>query len=177
MVRGLDREGGCGLVMQHSGQVCVSVTETDSDEHVRRMLAELCGNLVDKGIIASDLTSQATTADVWQQCANTALDMDSHVGKHCLVVGDAGGFVAAGSGEGIYPAMWSAQIAAQVIGEALSSQHSQDVLMQFDAQWRMAMADYLRPPNTDLQCLLPLIFSNQPMADRMAAAFFCGENI
>ena len=39
------------------------------------------------------------------------------------------------------------------------------------------MADFLRPPNTDLKLLLPLIFTNQPMADRMAAAFFGGENI
>ena len=31
------------------------------------------------------------------------------------------------------------------------------------------------PP--DSQFLIPLIFSNQPMADRMGAAFFSGENI
>jgi hypothetical protein len=49
--------------------------------------------------------------------------------------------------------------------------------MQFDTRWRLAMADYLRPPNTDMQFLVPLIFTNQPMADRMAAAFFRGENI
>jgi flavin-dependent dehydrogenase len=103
--------------------------------------------------------------------------MDTHVGKHTLVIGDAGGFVSAASNEGIYPAMWSAQIAAEVIEAALQSPHSQDELMAFDSKWRMKMADYLRRPNTDSQFLIPLIFSNQPMADRMGAAFFSGENI
>ena len=49
--------------------------------------------------------------------------------------------------------------------------------MKFDSVWRIQMADYIRSPQTDTQFLLPLVFSNQPMADRFAAAFFCGENI
>ena len=83
--------------------------------------------------------------------------------------------------EGIYPAMWSAQIAVEVAAATLDAgrkgQPTQDVLMQFDAQWRIQMADYLRSPHSDVQFLLPLIFSNQPMANRMGAAFFSGENI
>jgi len=39
------------------------------------------------------------------------------------------------------------------------------------------MAEYLRPPNADLHFLLPLVFSNQQMADRMALACWQGENI
>ena len=73
--------------------------------------------------------------------------------------------------------MWSAQIAVDVLEKALRSVQSQDELMTFDSVWRMQMADYLRSPHTDIQFLLPLIFSNQPMANRMGAAFFLGENI
>jgi len=73
--------------------------------------------------------------------------------------------------------MWSATIAADVLDAALNSKHSQDELMAFDSVWRVKMADYLRSPHTDVRFLLPLVFSNQPMADRMAAAFFFGENI
>ena len=124
-----------------------------------------------------DLSEEAARAEVHPSPAGIALEMDSHVAKHTLIIGEAGGFVAAASNEGIYPAMWSAQLAAQVVHQALGSKHSQDVLMQFDSKWRMSMAEYLRPPNTDIQFLLPLIFSNQPMADRMGAAFFAGENI
>jgi flavin-dependent dehydrogenase len=99
------------------------------------------------------------------------------VGKHTLVIGDAGGFFASSSHEGIYPAMWSASIAAKVVQKAKENALSQDVLMTFDTRWRLKMGEFLRPPNTDLHLLLPLIFSNQPMADRMAAAFFGGENV
>ena len=49
--------------------------------------------------------------------------------------------------------------------------------MTFDTRWRLEMADYLRQPNTDMEFLIPLVFSNQPIADRMAAAFFLGDNI
>ena len=109
--------------------------------------------------------------------SGSALDSDSHVRKHTLMIGDAGGFMSAVSNEGIYPAMWSAVIAADVMHLALSSEHSQDALMDFDSRWRVEMADYLRSPHTDIRFLLPLIFANQPMADRMGAAFFSGENI
>lgn len=177
VILGLDREGGFGLLIRRGQSLRMAATAACSADSVRRMLVNLCGNLAAKGIVTVDLTAQARQARVWQIASSAALEMDSHVGKHCLVIGDAGGFVAAGSDEGIYPAMWSAQIAAGVVTEALASRHSQDTLMQFDAKWRIAMAEYLRPPNTDVQFLLPLIFSNQPMADRMAAAFFAGQNI
>ena len=49
--------------------------------------------------------------------------------------------------------------------------------MTFDTTWRMEMVDYLRSPHTDVRFLIPLVFTNQPMADRMGAAFFFGENI
>jgi hypothetical protein len=39
------------------------------------------------------------------------------------------------------------------------------------------MAEYLRPPNADLHFLLPLVFSNEQMAKRLAAAFWRGENV
>lgn|GEM_PF-567496 len=109
--------------------------------------------------------------------AGQALDIETHVGKRAVVFGEAGGFVAAATGEGIYPAMWSAQVAAEVIRDALDEPHPQDGLRRFDTQWRTAMADYLRPPNTDLQFLLPLVFSNRQMAERLANAFLQGENL
>ncbi|MBN1347497.1 MAG: FAD-dependent monooxygenase [Phycisphaerae bacterium] len=109
--------------------------------------------------------------------AGAAIEMETHVGKRSLLVGDAGGFVTPISYEGIYPGMWSASIAADVIADAASSATAQDVLGEYDARWRTAMADYLRLPNTDLHFLLPLIFANQQMADRMAGAMLAGQNI
>ena len=148
----------------------------DPEETVPK-LAGICRLGVDHGVLPVDLSRQVSAAKARFSPAGAALDMDSHVAKHTLVIGDAGGFVAADSNEGIYPAMWSARIAVEVAEASLAGVHSQDELMAFDSAWRMQVADYLRPAQTDTQFLLPLVFSNQPMANRLGAAFFSGENI
>jgi hypothetical protein len=177
VVLGLNREGAHGLILARGTQRVVAVSSTDSAEQARDLLVGLCQALARQGMAPPELPAEATRAETRRSPSGVALEMDSHVAKHTLIIGDAGGFVAAASDEAIYPAMWSAELAAKTLHKALGSRHSQDVLMQFDAEWRMSMAEYLRSPNTDIQFLLPLIFSNQPMTDRMAAAFFAGENI
>ncbi|HUU84877.1 MAG TPA: NAD(P)/FAD-dependent oxidoreductase [Phycisphaerae bacterium] len=177
VVLGLDRNGAFGLVMVTPKRLAVAIGAGGGPQQVTKLFTELCQRLAAGGVVPVDLSSEAAEAKVRPSPAGIALEMDTHVAKHTLIIGEAGGFVAAASNEGIYPAMWSAQLASEVVLEALGSKHSQDVLMQFDSKWRMSMAEYLRPPNTDIQFLLPLIFSNQPMADRMGAAFFCGRNI
>lgn len=177
VVFGLNRQGAFGIVMDSGERTAVAVSAPDSAEEATSQLLTLCQRLTQNELAPAELASQAARTSARRSPAGAALEMDSHVAKHALVVGHAGGFVSATSDEGIYPAMWSSELAVEVLNEALDSKHSQDILMQFDAKWRMAMADYLRAPNTDIQFLLPLIFSNQPMADRMAAAFFNGESI
>ena len=177
VVLGLDRGGSFGLFCVSKDALSVAVNWTGGREEVLPALVQLCRLAFEQKAVPVDLADQAKSASVVLSPASAALDMDTHVGKHTLVIGEAGGFVSAASNEGIYPAMWSAQIAAEVADSALRTVHSQDELMTFDSVWRMQMADYLRSPHTDVQFLLPLIFTNQPMADRMGAAFFSGENI
>ncbi len=177
IVLGLDDAGGFGVIATAHGRGTISVHTSADRSSVVATLTTLCKNALDQGLIKDDIAPTAARATPIPTPAEVALAMDSHVAKRTLVIGDAGGFVAATSGEGIYPAMWSAHIAADVIHEALQSTSPQDVLMQFDTRWRTEMADHLKPPNTDTQYILPLVFSNQPVADRMGAAFFAGENI
>lgn len=177
VVLGLDGGASFGLIGLTKDRIVITVNWRGEANAVVRTLIQLCRGAHAAGIAPMDLSQQAVSATVIKSPAAVALDMDTHVGKHALVVGDAGGFVSAASNEGIYPAMWSGKIAAEVIDKALDSTYVQDELMQFNSMWRMAMADHLRSPHTDVRFLLPLIFSNQPMADRMGAAFFFGENI
>lgn len=177
LVLGLDNGGSFGLCCLSKERLSVGVHWVGERDGAIPALVLLCRQAAEHGIVALDLSEEARGAALIRSPAAAALDRDTHVGKHTLVIGDAGGFISAASNEGIYPAMWSAQIAADVADKALYSVHSQDELMTFDSQWRIQMADYLRSPHTDIQFLLPLIFSNQPMADRMGAAFFFGENI
>lgn len=176
VILGLTRDGGFGVTVTSGKRVMVAVHVPGSRETALTWLSRTCIALAAKGIIPPGLESKVDRAVV---CAPLppALEMESHVGKHALVIGEAGGFVSATSIEGLVPGMWSAKVAADVIEAALRGLRSQDELMTFDTRWRLEMADYLRLPNTDMQFLVPLVFSNQPMADRMAAAFFLGENI
>lgn len=177
VILGLDNRGSFGFFSQSRNRCTLSVNFVGEGAQVVPTLVQLCKLAHSKGLLPHDLSAQAASLKPIRCPAGWALDMDTHVAKHTLLVGDAGGFVAAASNEGIYPAMWSAKIAAEVIDKALGSPFSQDELMSFDTQWRMQIADHLRSPHTDIRFLLPLIFSNQAMADRMAAAFFFGENI
>jgi flavin-dependent dehydrogenase len=107
--------------------------------------------------------------------AVSALEMDSLVDKGTLRIGDAGGFVSFASMEGIYPTMWSAKLAVDVLAEAVRAPQPQDTLQDYDRRWRTAMAEYLRPPDIETPFLLPLVFSNRQMAARLAAAFWRGQ--
>lgn len=107
--------------------------------------------------------------------AGVALELETHAGKRCLLVGDAGGFVTAFSNEGIYPAMRSGWLAAETIAAALRKSVLQDALAEFNTIWRADLADYLRMPNTDLGLLLPLVFKNEQMSARVARAFLLGD--
>jgi flavin-dependent dehydrogenase len=123
------------------------------------------------GIAPADLSAPTSGAVP----LGAALDIESHVGKRCVLIGDAGGFVATFSGEGIYPALRSGAIAAEVAHKAIQSRWVQDELAGFGDAWRAQLADYLRMPNTDLSLLMPLVFSNAQMSARVAKAFLLGQ--
>jgi len=174
----LDNKGeGCCYAIEQADQVSLTLQGCETRGIMLERLTWLARKLHEIGHLGVDLAQHAGDASWMTAYRFNALDADSHVGKLSLVIGDAGGFYARVSHEGLYPAMWSAKIAARVIDKALSGSHLQDGLIAFDREWRVAMADFLRPPNTELHLLIPLIFTNQPMANRMGAAFFLGENI
>lgn len=176
IILGLTRDGGHGLALSAAGQLTVAVSVPGTRADAVSRLTRLCESLAEGERIPAGVDPQPDRMVIVPPPLN-ALEMETHVGKHTLLIGEAGGFVAAISNEGVVPAMWSASIAAKVVTTALKSPQSQDKLMTFDTRWRLEMAEYLRSPNTDMQFLVPLIFSNQPMADRMAAAFFRGDSI
>jgi flavin-dependent dehydrogenase len=129
------------------------------------------------GLLVGDWAGAGTQPEIRSLPRGAALDAETHVGKNTLVIGDAGGYVSAVSLEGLYGAIRSAFVGADACADALASSHPQDVLMEFDARWRGELVEYLRPPNSDMRFLLPLVFSNKRMAERVAQAFILGVNI
>jgi len=177
IVLGLEGGSGFSWCGTWENRAVVNVTLPQHRDQAVQHLQRICKLGHQHGAIPVDLSESAASTIVHRIPAGRALDMETHVAKHSLLVGEAGGFISAANNEGLYPAMWSAKLAAETAEEALRSKYSQDALMSFDAKWRMQMADYLRSPHTDIRFLLPLIFSNQPMADRMGAAFLLGSNM
>ncbi|HOA75087.1 MAG TPA: FAD-dependent monooxygenase [Phycisphaerae bacterium] len=174
---GLDRQQACCLWWWEGSTVIVSLFAAGTGDSVNKLLCATANKLVGAGLIASKDAIDPAAVMLRPAPARSALEIDSHVNKRCLVIGDAGGFIGEISGQGIFAGVWSARIAVDAVIAAASSVHPQDQLRDFSTTWRSDMADYLRPPNTDMHFLLPLIFSNRQMADRMAAAFWEGQNI
>jgi len=98
------------------------------------------------------------------------------VANRTLLIGPAGGFYSA-CAEDIYPNCWSAVFAADVIKKALREKHLQDALNSYRHKWRTTLGDYLRGPHQNLRYLLPLIYRNQVMADRMAESILHGKSM
>jgi geranylgeranyl reductase family protein len=120
----------------------------------------------------------------WPIPAGAAVEFENHVGKRTVLIGDAGGFASAATGEGIYPGIRSARLAADCILAALRADADgrrastcQDELLKFRTLWRRDMAGHLQMPNVNVTFLLPLIYSNQEICDRFARAFLFGENL
>jgi len=165
-----------GYLLDAAGATARGAVAQQDEARLRRTFSERLAAAVRHGWLAA-APPNAGAAAIRLVPRGAALDMETHVGKRRLVIGDAGGFVSAISQDGLYPALESARLAVEVCARALKAAHPQDVLAEFDPLWRASLADYLRMPNTDLRFLMPLVFTNQQMAGKLARAFVIGENI
>ena len=171
------RADASAYVIAGAGRLVVGLTSTAGKATAAELFAQFCRMVTQCALIPSDLPLEPEAADTWLSPAGAAVELETHVAKRAVLIGRAGGFVAAVSSQDAYPEMWSAQLAADIALRALASSNPQDEMGRFDAAWRTPMAHYLQPPNTDLQFLLPLVFSNSQMADRLARAILTGQPI
>jgi hypothetical protein len=98
------------------------------------------------------------------------------IANRTLLIGPAGGFYSA-CGEDIYPNCWSAILAAEVLKKALREEHLQDALNAHRLKLRTALGDYLRGPHENLRFLLPLVYKNVVMTDRLAEAILFSKSV
>ncbi len=172
VVLGAVRAFKLATVARSRTQVCVTLLTHDPATPATEQLAALLTAGQKAGAIPTGATPSVRPV---AGLAGQALEFESHTGKQCLLVGDAGGFVAAFSNDGLYPALRCGQLAAETAAKALKAAVPQDELASFDAAWRTDLADYLRMPNTDLPLLLPMVFGNAQMSRRVALAFLRGQ--
>jgi len=140
-------------------------------------LSDMLTRLQQARILPADLPVGRARGAVWSPPAGVALDLETHVAKRCLLTGTAGGFVESITGQSLAPSVRSALLAADAAISALKSDEPQGTLMKYKTSWRRSLADYLRPPNTSLHMLLPLLFVNQRIVSKFTRALLYGENI
>lgn len=137
----------------------------------RKFVADLrAGGVLSDGAEAGEARSALIPA-------GAALRLAHQDEGRVLLVGDAGGFVAAASGEGIYPGMRSGQLAARAVAEGLGNGAEAEVADGFQALVRRELTGYLKMPSIDLSLIVDLLFRDQRVADKLARKFLFGEPI
>ena len=167
-----------GIFFIHSDVIHMRVISSSSATGNRA--AELSGMLSalqQDEILPGDLQVSKARGAVWHPPAGVALELEIHVAKRCILAGTAGGFAESVTGHTPMPSLQSAILAANIITKAGTCDTPKDVLMEFKTLWRKKLADYLRPPNTSLHMLLPLLFANRRIVARFTGALLYGESI
>ncbi|MFO8015154.1 MAG: NAD(P)/FAD-dependent oxidoreductase [Phycisphaerae bacterium] len=177
--------GAHGYAWAFPGPRHVSVgvgARRDEADRLKALFARWWDVLAGLGIVPEK--TRRPKGEAYPIPAGAAVEFEHHVGKRTVLVGDAGGFVSAATGEGIYPGIRSAVLAAECILAALEAGDGkragstcQDELLRFRGRWRREMAGHLQMPNVNVTFLLPLIYTNQEICDRFARAFLFGENL
>jgi len=167
---------GYGWIFPHSDWLSVGVGARMSRisnirETHRKLVADLqAGGLLPEGADAGEARSALIPAGAARRMGHLA---EGRV----LLVGDAGGFAAAASGEGIYPGMRSGRLAARAIAQGLSEREEAGVASQYQTVVRRELVDYLEMPTIDLSLMRDLLFRDQRVADKLARSFLFGEPI
>ncbi|MEW6252564.1 MAG: hypothetical protein AB1716_18150, partial [Planctomycetota bacterium] len=172
LILGAGRTLRLATIARRHSEIRLTLLTGDTTRSPAEQLNTLVSTAQAKGVLPGDLQGAAVEAPC---LGGAALELDSHVGKRCVLTGTAGGFVSAFSNDGLYPALRSGWLAAESAASALQAAVLQDELVCFSSRWRAELADYLRMPNTDLGLLLPMVFNNAQMSRRVARAFLLGQ--
>ncbi len=170
---------GYGWVFPKRRHVCVGIGALLKDGRaVRPLFREFVRALRERGHIPGDLPEGRVYFDL--DPVGGVYRIPSLVRGRVMLLGDAAGFVSGSTGEGIYPAMVSAEVAVEVVHQALKVPSPAAVLARYNQEWRAELGDYVkRLPGGEREGQtrgrLEMIFK-LPLVPRIAGrAFLYGE--
>lgn len=140
-------------------------------------LVKLISGLKTNDLLEGRLELNKAKAAIWHPPGGMALELEMHTAKRTMLVGTAGGFASATTGQTLDPSVRSALVAADVAENALHSRKVQETIWQYKNQWRETLADRIRPPGTSLQMLLPMVLTNKAILGKFARAFLYGQSL
>ncbi len=134
---------GYGWIFPKRHHICVGMGAMLVDNRrIRPLFAKFFFDLKERGLLPEDLELTGARFDV--DPVGAVYRLNAVTRGRVILIGDAGGFVSGSTGEGIYPAMVSAEVACNVIQQALSSGTVEAKLTEFNQAWRPALASYLK---------------------------------
>jgi geranylgeranyl reductase family protein len=170
---------GYGWVFPKRRHICIGIGALLQDgRSIRPLFREFGRDLRAKNQLPEDLPEEKIYFDL--DPVGGVYRVPALVRGRVMLIGDAAGFVSGSTGEGIYPAMVSAEIAVDVIHQALKGSSPAAVLETYDARSRRELGDYVkRLPGGDREGQtrrrIEMIFKF-PLVPRIAGrAFLYGE--
>jgi len=106
-----------------------------------------------------------------------ALDSHNSAGGRVLLVGDAAGFVSGHTGEGIFPGMIGAEVAAKTIVETLDGESIESLPERYERAWRRELGDFLRTPDAAELLLVGMMFTDKSLVPKIARTYLSGKPI
>ncbi|HKT10962.1 MAG TPA: NAD(P)/FAD-dependent oxidoreductase [Terriglobia bacterium] len=177
----LEYEGiqGYGWVFPKRQHVCIGIGALLKDGRaIRRLFRDFIQSLRHQKHIPDDLPGAKVYFDL--DPVGGVYRIPSLVRGRVMLVGDAAGFVSGSTGEGIYPAMVSAEVAVGVIHQALKGSSPASVLERYNKRWCAELGDYVKrlpggARESETRGRLDMIF-RFPLVPRIAGrAFLYGE--
>ncbi len=171
---------GYGWIFPKRKHVCIGIGALLKDgRSIRPLFGKFFQELRKRNHVPPDLPEDKVYYDL--DPVGGVYRIPSLVRGRVMLLGDAAGFVSGSTGEGIYPAMVSAELAVDLIHQALKGPSPASVLEGYNEKWRSELGDYVkRLPGGDREGQtrgrLDMIF-RVPLVSRIAGrAFLYGEN-
>lgn len=170
---------GYGWIFPKKRHICVGLGALLVDaRRIRPLFASFFLDVQERGLLPRDLNLQDTRFDL--DPVGAVHRLPSLTRGRVMLIGDAAGFVSGSTGEGIYPAMVSAEVASNVIHRALAKGVVEEPLAEFNHAWRSALGSYVRrlpggEKETHTQNRMNLIFRSALLARVAGRIFLYGE--
>ncbi len=134
---------GYGWVFPKRRHICVGIGGRLADNRrIRLLFSRFFRDLKQRGHLPADLPEDGTTFDI--DPIGAVYHLPSLTRGRVVLIGDAAGFVSGSTGEGIYPAMVSAEVVSEVIDRVLRRGAVGQSLQGFNSRWRAALASYVK---------------------------------
>jgi geranylgeranyl reductase family protein len=172
---------GYGWVFPKRQHICVGIGALLADgREVRTLYSGFFQELKKLGHLPASLPETGTYYDL--DPVGAVHRLGTLTRGRVILIGDAAGFVSGSTGEGIYPGMVSAEVAAETIHQALANGPVESTLAHFNLAWRGELGEYVKrlpggSEESKTRGRIDLIFRSSLVCRMAGRIFLYGERL